>query len=199
MCTPAAAIGIVSGGLGFLQQREAVKNANKAAKIQHNIEVERATEEAKNRHNQLSQEALQESQRINQQRQSLALQALQEHASLTVAAAEGGTGGVSKIRSFLSADIGEDLARSDLAINANNARFNISQNSRGIDSSKGNRIQNAFLTRQASTRRKPGALDLAIGLAGQTGVQEAGGAAISSAFASKSTGASSSSKPAHIA
>jgi len=182
MCSPAALIGVATAGLSTYQQRQEAKAANKAAEIQHDVDVARAKEEAQNRHNQLSQEALQESQRINQQRQSLALQALQEQASLKVASAEGGTGGVSKIRSFLSADIGEDLARSDVDVNSRNAQFNLAQSSAGIDTAKGNRIQNAFLTRQANTRRKPGFMDFALASLGQSSVQEAGGKAISSAF-----------------
>ena len=175
MCEPVSlsmmAVGAASTLFQFQQQREAAEAANEAAEIQHDIEVKRAKEEAKDRQNQLSQEALEESQRISQQRQQLALQALQEASSARVASAESGTGGVSKIRSFLAADIGADLARSDIEKNVRNAQFNVAQRARGIGTAKNTRTENAFLTRQANTRRKPGIGDLAAGLAGNSLVQ----------------------------
>lgn len=174
MCGPAAVmvgVGVASSLFQFQQQREAAEAANEAAAIQHKVEVDRAKAEAQDRQNQLSQEALEESQRIGQQRQQLALQALQEQSSAKVAAAEGGLGGVSKIRSFLTADIQGDLARSDIEKNVTNAQFNLQQRARGIQTAKQTRVDNAFLTRQANTRRKPGMGDLAVGIAGNPLVQ----------------------------
>lgn len=190
MCEPVSITMAVAGIASTLyqqdQQRQAAEAANDAAEIQHDVEVQRAKAEAQDRQNQLSQEALEESQRISQQRQQIALQALQEASSARVASAESGTGGVSKIRSFLSADIGADLARSDIEKNERNAQFNLSQNARGIQTAKTTRTENAFLTRQANTRRKPGLGDLAVGLAGNSLVQ--GG--IASGVGSLSSGSS---------
>jgi hypothetical protein len=184
MCTPTAAIGVVMAGASFLQQREQAEAANEAAEIQYETEMERAKAESMNRENQLSQEVLEESQRLNQQRQELALEALREQAGKRVASAESGTGGVSKIRSFLSTDIQEGVAESDLDTQAKNTAFSVAQRSRGIHTALASRQENAFLTRQANRRRKPGVVDLGIGLLGAPGVATGIGDKASKAFSS---------------
>lgn len=168
MCDPAsitmAVVTTASTVAGFQQQRQQAKAANKAAEIQHKIEVKRARQEAMDRENQLTQDALIESDRLNRERTALALEALREQAGIRVASAEGGIGGVSKVRSFLAADVQEDLARSDIDRSEANAEFNIAQASRGIENTRVAREQNAFLTRQANTQQVPGFGDLALGL-----------------------------------
>lgn len=185
MCTPAAAIGVVTAGVGFLQQREQAEAATEAANIQYDIEVRRAQQEAQDRQNQLSQDLMEESQRTNQQRQELALQALQAQAGQRVAAAESGTGGVSKVRSFLTSEIQEGVALSDIATQQKNTAFSAAQRSRGIHEAKVSRTENAFLTRQANRRRKPGIVDLGIGVLNAPGVGEAIGKKAVDIFGSK--------------
>ena len=168
MCDPAsitmAVVATASTVYGHQQARQQAKAQNKAADIQHKIEVDRARQEAMDRENQLSQDALEESTRINKERQELALEALREQAGIRVASAEGGVGGVSKIRSFLSADVQEDLARSDLDTSERNAQFNLAQAARGIENTRFARQQNAFMTREANSTDVPGGMDLAVGL-----------------------------------
>jgi len=164
MCEPASITMAVVAVAGTLQQRQAAQAGNKAAKQQQQIEVARARQEAMDRENQLSQDALIESTRINKERTELALEALREQASIRVGAAEGGIGGVSKVRSFLTTNIQEDQARSDIDTNERNAQFNLAQASRGIEATRFARRQNAFLTRQSQTQRVPGALDFGLAL-----------------------------------
>lgn len=187
MCTPTAVIAGVAAVGGFMQQRQAAESANEAAEIQYEVESDRAAAEALNRENQLSQEVLEESQRLNQQRQELALEALRERSGQRVASAESGTGGVSKIRSFLSADIQEGVAESDIATQLKNTAFNVSQKSKGIGVALTSRQENAFLTRQSNRRRKPGLVDLGIGVLGAPGVADAIGGSFSSSDSTTET------------
>lgn len=173
MCTPTAAIGLLGAGLSFYQQGEQAEAATEAANIQYDIETRRAQEESQDRQNQLSQDLLEESQRVNQQRQELALQALRAQAGQRVASAESGTGGVSKVRSFLTSEIQEGQALSDIAAQQQNTAFNAAQRARGIHSAKVARSENAFLTRQANRRNRPGIIDLGIGALNADGVGEA--------------------------
>ncbi len=171
MCSPML-IGAAGVGANLFQQDQEAKAANEAAKIQQDIEVQRAQQEAQDQQNQLAQDTLVESQKLSQQRQQLALEALQEQSALNVGAAEGGAGGgVSKIRSFIAAELGEDLARSDIEQNQRNAQFNINQRNRAISQRQGARVQNAFLTRQANSRRRVGAFDVVGGLLGNSAIQ----------------------------
>lgn len=172
MCSPMLAIGAIGAGASLFQQDQQAKAANEAAEIQHDLEVQRAKQEAQDQQNQLEQETLVESQKLSQQRQQLAMEALQEQAALNVGAAEGGAGGgASKIRSFIAAELGEDLARSDIEQNQRNAQFNINQRNRAISQRQGARVQNAFLTRQANSRRRVGALDVVGGVLGNRNIQ----------------------------
>jgi len=164
MCEPASITMAVIAIAGTLQQREQAKAGNKAAKVQQQIEVKRARQESMDRENQLSQDALIESTRLNKERTELALEALREDAAITIGSAESGLGGVSKVRSFLTADVQEDLARSDIDTSAKNAQFNLNQASRGIEATQFARRQNAFLTRQANTQKVPGALEFGLAL-----------------------------------
>lgn len=159
MCEPVSISMAVVAIAGTLQQRQQAKAGNKAAKVQQQIETKRARQEAMDRNNQLSQDALVESTRLNKERTELALETLREDAAIAVGSAESGLGGVSKVRSFLTADVQGDLARSDIDTNARNAQFNLAQASRGIESTQFARRQNAFLTRQAQTQKVPGALE----------------------------------------
>jgi len=165
MCEPASIVMIVAAAGALYsteQQRQQAKSANKAADIQYKVDSKRARDEAMDRENQLSQDALVESTRLNQERSALALDALREQAGVRIGSAEGGLGGVSKVRSFLSVGIQEDLARSDIDTNSKNAQFNLAQAQRGIESQAHARKQNAFLTRQANQQYVPGALDFAV-------------------------------------
>jgi len=166
MCEPATILmGALSVGgaiMGHQSDRDDASQANANAQLQYDIEVQRAKEEAQSRQNQLSAEAMQESERIGQQRQTMALEALRAQSAGKVASAEGGLGGVSKIRSFLATDIQSDLARSDVEKSQNLSQFNLQQQGRGISTSKSTRTDNAFLKRQSLQRRKPGTSELLI-------------------------------------
>jgi len=177
MCSPTLIIAGVTTAVSLYQtneQRKAAKAGNKAAKQQQQIEVTRARQEAMDRENQLSQDALVESTKLNKERTELALEALREQAAVRVGSAEGGLGGVSKVRSFLTTDIQEDLARSDIDTNARNAQFNLAQAQRGIEATEFARRQNAFLTRQANTQKVPGAFEFIsnAGAANQSGISK---------------------------
>lgn len=164
MCEPVSiTMGVLAVGgavMGHMQAQDAADNANEAANIQYDVEVARAKQESMDRQNQLSAEALMESEKIGQQRQTMALEALRAQAAGKVASAEGGLGGVSQIRSFLATDIQSDLARSDVEKSERGAQFNLQQQGRGIMTAKNTRADNAFLTRQSNTRRRPGTSDL---------------------------------------
>jgi len=177
MCSPTLIIAGVTTAVSLYQtneQRQAAKAGNKAAKQQQQIEVTRARQEAMDRENQLSQDALIESTKLNKERTELALEALREQAAVRIGSAEGGLGGVSKVRSFLTTDIQEDLARSDIDTNARNAQFNLAQAQRGIEATEFARRQNAFLTRQANTQKVPGAFEFIsnAGAANQSGLSK---------------------------
>lgn len=164
MCGPAAAaavpyiVGAITAATSVysvVQADRQAKSANKAAAQQQQIEEERANREAKDRQNTLQNQALEESSKFKQQRERLEIESLREQASSRVASAEGGIGGVSSIRSFIANEIGQDLARSDIAKSEGFTGFNLNQQERGIATSRQERIENSVLTQNANTRRRP--------------------------------------------
>jgi hypothetical protein len=170
MCDPVTAVAVgtavVSAGGAVYQaqqQNEQIEAANEAAENRHRVEVDRAKQEARDRQNQLAHDAMVEGQRLSQERQKLAREAMVEQASLRAASAESGTGGVSKIRSFIASEIGEDLARSDIEQSQRNSQFNISQQARAIATASRTRQENAGFTLQASQRRKIGTGQMVLG------------------------------------
>ena len=164
MCPPIV-LGVLSaaGSLYSMQQQsQQVKAGNKAAAEQQALEESRAKQEAMDRQNTVQNQALEESLKFKQERSNLQLEALRAGASQRVASAESGVGGVSSIRSFISQDLGEDQARSNIAISESLSGFNLNQQRRGIVQSKQERIENSLLTQRANTRRRPGVFDYAI-------------------------------------
>ena len=174
MCTPMAAVGIATVALGFMQQTQQAKVANEAASDQYKAEADRARQESLDRQNQLSHDTQEESQRLHQQREALALQTLREKAGIRVASAEGGVGGVSKIRSFLTSEIQAGVADSDITTQETNTAFNTNQRLLGIGNAASDRISNAQSTFVTNSRRKPGVMDLGVGLLSNSDVASAG-------------------------
>ena len=174
MCTPMAAVGIATVALGFMQQTQQAKVANEAASDQYKAEADRARQESMDRQNQLSHDTQEESQRLHQQREALALQTLREKAGIRVASAEGGVGGVSKIRSFLTSEIQSGVADSDITTQETNTAFNTNQRLLGIGNAASDRISNAQSTFVTNSRRKPGVMDLGVGLLSNSDVASAG-------------------------
>ncbi len=178
MCSPTA---IIQGGMGLFsvfQQNQQIDASNEAAKIQQQVEQRRADQEAMDRQNQLTQDAQIEAQKLNQARQATALSELRAQSSATVSSAESGLGGVSSIRSFIANETAGALAEGDLNTQQAATQFNLQQKARGITTARSTRTENAFLTRQANTRRKLGVVDFAVGALGN----EAAGKAIADQF-----------------
>lgn len=176
MCPPAVAAAIpwivgaitaASAVYGVVQQDQMAKRQNKAAQAQFDSESDRADRDAKDRANSLQSQALEEGTKFQQQKQKLALDALRSQAAARAASAESGVGGVTSIRSFIAEDISKDLARSDLDRGAEFSSFGASQQARGIETSRSDRITNAGFSFASNSRRRAGGLDY--GVAGVSG------------------------------
>ena len=154
-----AGVTAAAAAYGVYQTDQQAKQQNKAAAEQQDIENARAQREAMDRQNQLQQQSLEEGTKYQQQKEKLAMDALRNQASARVASAEGGVGGVSSIRSFISGEISEDLARSDIDKSAGFSGFNVNQQSRGITNARDDRFVNAQQTFKQNSRRRASGLD----------------------------------------
>ena len=170
MCNPVAMwayYGIVAATAAYsvYQQDQQAEAANKAAQDQLDMESDRAEQDAMNNRNNLDSESLQVASRYQQNKQKLKMDALRSQSAARAKSAEQGVGGVSAIRSFISEEISEDIARSDIEQQVGFDQFNLNQKARGIITQRDNRLQDANTRFNAGVRRRAGALDygLAIG------------------------------------
>jgi len=141
-------------------------DANKAAQAQLDIESDRAEEDAMNNRNNLNSESLQVATRYQQNRQKLKMDALRAQSAARAKSAEQGVGGISAIRSFISEEISEDIARSDIEQQVGFDQFNLNQKARGILTQRDNRLQDANTRFSAGVRRRAGALDYGLAVGG---------------------------------
>ena len=168
MCNPVLAVwgvALASAAFGVYQQDQQAEEANKAAQKQLDMESDRAEDDAKNNRNNLDSESLQVATRYQQNKQKLKMDALRAQGAARAKSAEQGVGGISAIRSFISEEISEDIARSDVEQQVGFDQFNLNQKARGIGTQRDNRLQDANTRFSAGVRRRAGALDygLAIG------------------------------------
>lgn len=160
MCGVQEVLGGAMPIVGLYQQDQAAKAANEAAEAQYEAEHARMLQEKMDRENQMSADARAEADKMSAERSALALDALRSKAAAKVAGAESGAGSsVSRIRSFISEELGEDLASGDLDAREENIQFGIQQRARGIQTAAINRSQNAFITRKNNQRKRASATD----------------------------------------
>ena len=172
MCSIIAGVMIAGALTQTFMDDQRIDAENEAAEIQFAEETRRANEEHMDRTNQLTQEAQLEAAELTKSRQATALSELRAQSAQTVAGAESGLSGVSHIRSFMSNEIAGSLAQGDLDLQERATEFNTQQRVRGINTAKVNRNTNAFLTRQASTRKRLGVLDAGLGIVGSGALGE---------------------------
>ena len=178
MCEPIS-MGILaatSAGLSVYQQQQAMEANVEAEEARHKVEVERAQRDAEMKRAMLDQQALEANQELQLDRERLALEGLRERGAIKASGAESGLGGVSQIRSFLSSNITEDMARATQNINEQNQLFRNQAEQSGVNINYQDRIQNSAISVQNAKRQKVGALDyLGVGLSGVNAYAKAGG------------------------
>ena len=171
MCEPVsisvAVATMASSALQVYQQGQNLKAQAEAEEARHKVEVERAQRDAEMKRAMLDQQALEANQELQLDRERLALEGLRERGAIKASGAESGLGGVSQIRSFLSSNITEDMARATQNINEQNQLFRNQAEQSGININYQDRIQNSAIAVQNAKRQKVGALDyLGAGLSG---------------------------------
>jgi hypothetical protein len=119
MCSPMLIGGTMGAVSTFMQQQDAEAQAEQQY-LNNKAAIERSNESARaNANLQWANQRLESAKdaaMISEEREAIAREALIERSKIIAASAEGGVGGVSLTRSFVSSEIGEGSAESSVAL-----------------------------------------------------------------------------------